>query len=122
MTDRMKTGRRGEALARTYLLDKGYLVEAVNYRYRRTEIDIVAKHGDVLVFVEVKTRTSLAFGHPSIFFKREQQRRISRAASMYMEETGYDWEIRFDLIAIYLKSPEAYQLDHYEDVFFPGLH
>ncbi|MCP9236739.1 YraN family protein [Lewinella sp. JB7] len=122
MTDRMKTGRRGETLAHAYLLEKGYRIEATNYRYRRTEIDIVARHQDILVFVEVKTRSSLAFGHPSIFFGKQQQGRISRAASKYMEETGYDWEVRFDLIAIYLPSSQDYRLDHYEDVFFPGLH
>ncbi len=122
MTDRKKTGDYGESLARAFLEEKGYAIEAVNYRYRRTEIDLIARHGEILVFIEVKTRTSLAFGHPSIFFKPEQQRRVSRAASMYMEETDYDWEIRFDLIAIHLRSAADYRLDHYEDVFFPGLH
>ncbi|NJB86632.1 putative endonuclease [Lewinella marina] len=121
MTDRKQTGERGEALAQRYLLDHGYTVEARNYRYRRTEIDIIARRDGILVFVEVKTRSSLAFGHPSTFFKPEQQRRISRAASMYMEEVNYEWEIRFDLIAILYRSPTDYQLTHYEDVFFPGL-
>ena len=122
MTDRMKTGKQGEALARRHLEARGYAIETANYRYRRTEIDLVAAFENKLVFVEVKTRSSLAYGHPSTFFKRAQQRRISRAASMYMEETNYDWEIRFDLIAIHLRSAGDYTLNHYEDVFFPGLH
>ena len=121
MTDRKQTGNRGEALARQHLEALGYAIEATNYRYRRTEIDLVAAYQDKLIFVEVKTRTTLAFGHPSTFFKRPQQRRISRAASMYMEQTNYDWEIRFDLIAIHLRSWKDYTLNHYEDVFFPGL-
>ncbi len=122
MTDRKKTGNRGELLARAYLERKGYTIEATNYRHRRTEIDLIARHADILVFVEVKTRTSLAFGHPSTFFKRAQQGRMSRAAASYMEEVDYDWEIRFDLIAIHLRSAADFKLDHYEDVFFPGLH
>lgn len=122
MTDRKKTGERGEALAREHLMAGGYTIEATNYRYRRTEIDIVARKDGILVFVEVKTRTSLSFGHPSSFFRAEQQRRISRAASMYVEETNHEWEIRFDLIAILYRSPADYTLDHYRDVFFPGLH
>ena len=122
MTDRKKTGNRGEALARHYLEMLGYAIEITNYRYRRTEIDLVAAFENKLIFVEVKTRSSLAYGHPSTFFKRPQQRRISRAASMYMEQTNYDWEIRFDLVAIHLRSADDYTLNHYEDVFFPGLH
>ncbi len=122
MTDRKKTGNAGEALAKTYLIEHGYTIAVQNYRYRRTEIDLIAWDGQILVFVEVKTRTSLAFGHPSSFFKAEQQRRISRAASAYMEAIDYEWEIRFDLIAIHYTSVTNFKLDHYKDVFFPGLH
>ncbi|PPK88013.1 putative endonuclease [Neolewinella xylanilytica] len=122
MTDRKKTGNAGEALASAYLAERGYRIDRTNYRYRRTEIDLIAWDGDILVFVEVKTRTSLAFGHPSSFFKAAQQRRISRAASAYMEAIDYEWEIRFDLIAILYRSDNDYELDHYPDVFFPGLH
>lgn len=122
MTDRKQTGNYGETLARRYLEAQGYAIETTNYRYRRTEIDLIAAFEDKLIFVEVKTRRSLNFGHPSIFYGREQRRRVSRAASRYMEQTNYDWEIRFDLIAIHLRSAEDYTLNHYEDVFFPGLH
>lgn len=121
MTDRKQTGNRGEALAYAHLQQQGYAIETTNFRYRRTEIDLVASHRDILVFVEVKTRTTLTFGDPSRFFSYAQQRRISRAASAYMELTNYDWEIRFDLIAIYLRSDTDFTLTHYEDAFFPGL-
>lgn len=122
MRDRKETGNRGEALAADFLEAKGYRIAARNYRYRRTEIDLIAWHGDILVFTEVKTRTTLTFGHPSNFYPRAQQLRASRAASAYMEEIDYDWEIRFDLIAILYRSERDYTIDHYEDVFFPGLH
>lgn len=112
---------RGESLAADHLLQQGYKIEARNYRYRRTEIDIVARLEDILIFVEVKTRSSGRFGHPSRFFSRAQQRRISRAASMYMEEVGHEWEIRFDLITVLLKPPREPAIEHFEDVFFPGL-
>lgn len=122
MTDRKRTGNTGEALALAFLQEKGYAVEATNFRHRRTEIDIVASHDNIVIFVEVKTRTTLTFGDPSRFFTYAQQRRISRAASAYMELTNYEWEIRFDLIAIHLRSEDDFTLTHYEDVFFPGLH
>ena len=122
MTDRKKTGNAGEALARDFLHGLGYSIERANYRYRRTEIDLIAWDGKCLVFVEVKTRRSSYFGDPSTFFTYDQQRRISQAASAFMEEIGHEWEIRFDLIAILYRSDTDYQLDHYPDVFFPGLH
>lgn len=122
MTDRKKTGNAGEALARTYLEEKGYRIERSNYRYRRTEIDLIAWDGDILVFVEVKTRSSQAYGDPSIFFTPAQRLRISRAASAFMDEIDHEWEIRFDLIAILYRGDHDYRLDHYPDVFFPGLH
>ena len=122
MTDRKKTGNAGEALAREFLGRLGYTIERANYRYRRTEIDLIAWDGDCLVFVEVKTRRSAHFGDPSTFFTYDQQRRISSAASAYMEAIGHEWEIRFDLVAILYRSDNDYRLDHYQDVFFPGLH
>ena len=121
MTDRKQTGNWGEALALTYLQGEGYAIECCNFRHRRTEIDLVASHDNKLVFVEVKTRTTLAFGGPSCHFPHAQRRRISRAASAYMDLTHYDWEIRFDLIAIHRRSETDYTLQHFEDVFFPGL-
>jgi len=122
MTDRKRTGNTGEALARIFLQKKGYAIETTNFRHRRAEVDIVASHDNILIFIEVKTRTTLTFGDPSRFFTYPQQRRISRVASAYMELTSYDWEIRFDLIAIHLRSRDDYTLTHYEDVFFPGLY
>ena len=91
MTDRKQTGNWGEALAHDYLQSLGYAIEYTNFRHRRTEIDLVASHEDKLIFVEVKTRTTLTFGDPSRFYKYAQQRRVSRAAAAYMELTNYDW-------------------------------
>ena len=122
MADRKETGKRGETLARVYLENKGYTIERTNYRYRHKEIDVIARIDDVLVFIEVKTRTSVFYGQPGAFFKKPQQLRISTAASFYMEEIDYDWEVRFDLVSIYLKPDGSYELKHFEDVFFPGLH
>ena len=58
-------GQEGEQLAAAYLLNKGYRILERNYRYHRNEIDIIAKHGQVLCFVEVKTRISSAKGDPA---------------------------------------------------------
>ena len=122
MTDRKETGNRGEGLAADYLTGLGYRIVRRNYRFRRTEVDLIAWDGDILVFIEVKTRTTTPYGPPGTFYTPAQQRRTSRAAAAYMEEIDYDWEIRFDLVAILYRAPADYDLTHFPDVFFPGLH
>jgi len=57
MAKHNELGKLGETIAQEFLLAKGYLIEATNYRHRRLELDIVAKDGETLIFVEVKTRS-----------------------------------------------------------------
>ncbi|HTF30986.1 MAG TPA: YraN family protein, partial [Flavitalea sp.] len=64
MRDNMGTGKKGELLAAKYLLDLGFNILHCNWRYRKAEIDIIASKNSILHFIEVKTRTSLAFGYP----------------------------------------------------------
>ena len=66
MAQHLKTGKQGEALARTYLEEKGYEILEASWRYRRAEVDIIAKDKKILVFVEVKTRRSDYFGKPEV--------------------------------------------------------
>ena len=120
MTDKQLTGRRGEERAAELLESLGYRIAARNYRHRRTEIDLIAWDGDILVFVEVKTRKNCDFGHPSALISPAQQRRISHAAGVYMEEIDYDWEIRFDVVSVVLEGRQA-GIEHLPDAFFPGL-
>lgn len=117
-----ETGSLGEAYAQRYLLKQGYAILETNWRKHRAEIDIIAKDGDILVFVEVKTRSSDYFGGPSTTLTDKQKRLISSAAGSYMREINHDWEIRFDLIAILLEDNGDYRLEHLPDAFFWGLH
>ena len=114
-------GKLGESIASNYLLDEGYQLLETNWRFRRAEIDLIAKDGDILVFIEVKTRSSAAFGEPEEFVTPEKENLIAAAASAYMEAINHDWEIRFDIISILLKSEQSYSIKHLEDAFFPGL-
>ncbi len=121
LTTAQTTGKLGEDIACRHLQKKGYRILARNWRRRRAEIDIIAKDGDALVFIEVKTRSSDFYGKPSAFFSPKQASLISMAASLYMEEINYDWEVRFDLVSILLDPQGNYQLEHIEDAYFPGL-
>jgi|APTNR8051073442_1049403.scaffolds.fasta_scaffold00499_12 putative endonuclease len=115
------TGREGERIAREHLQAQGYAILEQNWRKGRAEIDIIAKEDDVLVFVEVKTRSSEDFGRPETFISPRQAELLAAGAAAYMEETGHDWELRFDVISIILDEDGAYQLEHLKDSFFPGM-
>ncbi len=113
------TGRKGEDLAASHLEAKGLQLLHRNWRHGRAEVDIVALDGRTLVLVEVKTRRSTHFGPPEAFVSPKKQRFLTEAASCYMEQFGYDWEIRFDIISVLLLNDGKYQVTHFEDAFFP---
>lgn len=121
MSDHLKTGAIGEGLARKHLEEAGYTIEETGYKYRRVELDIIAKQAGCLVFVEVKTRRGTGFGHPSLAVSRAKERNIAKVAQAYMRRIDHTWEVRFDIIAILLHSDGSHTLEHMEDAFFPGM-
>lgn len=121
MAQQHETGKAGEELARQFLEGEGYRILEANWRYSRAEVDIIAMDGPVLVFVEVKTRSTDAFGRPEEFVSRRKQKLLAMAAGAYMEAIGHDWEVRFDVIAILYRSEVDFELQHLKDAFFPGL-
>ena len=104
MAEHNDFGTRGEELAREYLTNNGYTILETNWRYRTHEVDIIAKKGDILVFVEVKTRSSKFLGEPEIFVSRTQQRAYVTVADAYIQKFNRQEEVRFDIIAIVLNS------------------
>ena len=114
-------GAWGEQLAIDLLLQEGLTVLERNWRYKRAEIDIIAKDHAILVFVEVKTRAYTDFGRPEEMVDKRKQRMMIDAAQAYMRAIGHEWEIRFDIIAV-LGTPESLvEVKHFKDAFFPGL-
>src|SRR5262249_8522308 len=99
----LETGSRGENLAYWYLRQAGYTVVARNRasELRSGELDLIAWDGPVLVFVEVKTRTSLEAGQPESAIPREKQKRVARAAREYMRRTDRrTLTYRFDTVSV----------------------
>jgi putative endonuclease len=119
MSKHINLGALGEKIGRDYLLGKGYTILEQNWRYSRAEIDIIAKEGEVLVFVEVKTRSTALFGEPALAVTPKKQALLVDAASAYMERIQHEWEIRFDIISIVMTDKD-HDLEHYKDAFFPG--
>jgi len=102
------TGRIGEDLAHRYLRRRGCKVVARNYRPRSSagEIDLVVRHGEVLVFVEVKTRSQTEFGPPDRAVDREKQEHLRRAARDYARRAETSWDqTRFDIVNVVLMEP-----------------
>lgn len=120
MAKHLETGKDGERLAKSYLEDKGYRIEAENWRFSRAEVDLIAWDNAILVFVEVKTRTGDYMGAPSSFVTEKKERLMVDAASVYMENIGHEGELRFDIISVLIKGKHM-ELEHFEDAFFPGI-
>lgn len=94
-------GKKGEALAYYYLKNKGYKIIAKNYKNFLGEIDIIAKDKDYIVFVEVKTRMSRAFGDPLEAIDETKQFKIRQVATMYLKERRLlEVNCRFDVLAV----------------------
>ncbi len=112
------TGENGEKIAEDFLTAKGYRVVERNYRKGRGEIDLIAWWGDrLLVFVEVKTRHHELFGGPEEAVTVKKQQLLARTAGAYMEAIGYDWAIRFDVVAVLLEKDAVREIRHHEDAF-----
>ncbi len=101
---RQQVGKTGEAVARGYLEAKGHRVAETNFRCPYGEIDLITYDGDILVFVEVRTRTGSSFGTPAESITAEKLNRIKKSALYYMKRYyGEEVGCRFDLIAVQLK-------------------
>ncbi len=116
MSDKIKKGNEGEALAAQYLIDKGYKLLERNYRFKRSEIDLIVEKNNCLVFVEVKLRTSIAFGYPEEFVSEKKAAKIMEGAEQYIFQTDWRGNIRYDIVAIYKQNGQP-EIVHIEDAF-----
>lgn len=117
MSKHISTGKAGEKLAADYLQKKQYEIITHNYRYQHCEIDLIAQKDNLLIFVEVKTRSNISFGLPEEFVNRKKEINIRKAAEQYLQETNWQHNIRFDIIAITQLPHQLPEIVHLEDVF-----
>lgn len=116
-----ETGERGEELAARLLAGKGYEVLERNYRTRYGEIDLIARHGDTLVFVEVKARRGTGFGDPLEAITPRKQEQVRLMAEQYLAQKGEAFaedfaQMRFDAVGILLGSRGG-KVRHVRDAF-----
>jgi putative endonuclease len=111
-------GRRGEQLAASYLEGHGYTIVDRNWRCPQGEIDLVARDGPELVFVEVKTRSSVAFGHPLEAITAVKLARLWRLAAAWCEaHPGQHDAVRIDGIAVIAPRGGPVEIEHLKRVF-----
>ena len=111
-------GDRGEALAAAHLERAGWEIADRNFRLGHREIDLVARRGEVVAFVEVKTRAGLGFGHPLEAITHRKRREIQMVAAAWVDRHGRPGDLyRFDAIAIQLPGGGAMELEHVEDAW-----
>lgn len=118
MAEHNDFGKLGEELAVNYLIGKGYEILERNWHNIHKEVDIIAKDGQFLVFVEVKARRSNEYGEPDLAVTKRKQRMLIAAANAYITRNKLDVETRFDIISIIFKDGESV-IDHIEDAFLP---
>lgn len=110
-------GKWGEDKACEYLQERGYEVLIRNWRFEKAEIDIIATKNGVVVFVEVKTRSTIDFGLPQDFVKTTKIKNLAKAAHQYVLENDIDQKLQFDIIAI-CKEGQKISIEHLEDAFY----
>ncbi|MBI2850661.1 MAG: YraN family protein [Chloroflexi bacterium] len=100
---RRNTGDLGEKFARDFLKKRGYRIVETNYRCPRGEIDIIARHKESLVFIEVRSKASLRFGSPEESITFAKRSHLRAAAQYYLQDKGGELpEWRIDVVAIEL--------------------
>ncbi|MBC7522905.1 MAG: YraN family protein [Flavobacterium sp.] len=117
MADHNDLGKLGEALAVEYLQKNGYEILETNWVFQKAELDIIAKKENVLVVVEVKTRSTTDFGLPQDFVKPSKIKLLVKAVNEYVIQNNLDFEIRFDIIAV-SKASKEFNIEHLIDAFY----
>jgi putative endonuclease len=111
-------GNRGEDLATAFLERNGFRIVERNFRCKGGEVDIIARDGKTIVFIEVKSRRTLTYGVPQLAVTPFKQRQISKAALTWLSKKRlHDSPARFDVIAILLENSYSHQIEHIRNAF-----
>ncbi len=118
MSRHIELGMAGEQYAHRFLQDKGHLILEVNYRFEHKEIDVISLYEDVLVFTEIKSRSSYTFGFPEEAVHQRKQKFLKAAAEYYCYNHPQYEKVRFDVISLLMKDRKAIEILHFEDAFY----
>lgn len=114
----IELGLLGEQLACDYLGKKDFQIIDRNYRFKKNEVDIIAKKDNQLIIIEVKTRQTSEIGEPWQAVTRNKQKQIIQVANQYVQSNNIELNTRFDIISIVHNSYRT-ELKHLEEAFYP---
>ena len=117
MKNKTTLGNKGEAIAAKYLIAEGYVIVERNWRHKRSEIDLICKKENTLVFVEVKTRSSTAFGEPEDAVDEKKAAKVIEGAEEYIFRYDWSYEIRFDIVSVLIEK-NRHKILHLQDAFY----
>lgn len=118
MPKHSEIGIKGEQIASDFLIKKGYSIVSRNWRSGKKEIDIIAQKDDLLVIVEIKTRSRMDFGFPEEAVNKKKQGHLKTAAEMFVNEHTQYRNVRFDIISIHLEGEHVKEIMHFEEAFY----
>lgn len=110
-------GKEGEKIAADFLLKKGYKIKHKNYRYLKSEIDIIASKEDVLAIIEVRARSNDQIIAIADTITKKKIKLLVQGADHYVTENTLDVDVRFDVITI-LKNKSIFKIEHLESAFY----
>ena len=112
-------GSFGEALARDYLISKGYKILNMNFRNKFGEIDIICKKNNLLIFCEIKSRYSHSFGSPIESITCYKQKQIIKLSELYLiSKKYYNFNVRYDIIEVIFNTiTSSHIINHVQDAF-----
>lgn len=119
MSKHNEVGKIGEEAAVAFLKKLEYQIIETNWHYNYKEIDIIAKQDNEMVFIEVKTRSNLAFELPQEAVTIKKMKNLVYAADAYLVEHNISLESRFDIITVLAKNPPII-LEHIKQAFYPN--
>ncbi len=117
MAEHNDLGKWGEDLAADYLQRKGYMILERDWKSGHRDLDIIALDGEVVVFVEVKTRRNRIFGDPVDAVGYQKIRNLQQAANHYVKYRCFNRDIRFDIVCITGTAGSEADIEHIEDAF-----
>ena len=104
-------------MAARFLIDKGFEIVERNYRHKRSEIDLIVKKDNWLIFVEVKLRSSDAYGYPEDFVGYKKAKNIVDGAEQYTYDKNWQGNVRYDIVSIRLQQDQT-EIIQIEDAFY----
>jgi len=115
MAEHNDLGKKGEEIAKRFLITKGHQILALNWRHRNEELDIISTLNDLIIFTEVKSRAFL-YEDSSDLISNKKQKYLLDAADAYLQVHSIEKEARFDLVFVLIEG-EKYTIEHFEEAF-----